>query len=188
MFRFGPRRRTAHEQTIDAEHLAGLAANPAGTSLYSVVVGSPTQQLTTPYAIVRSVIDPATGKLSNSVAEATYQLDSNASGNDCYLSVLGFNSSGSVLYDGIFCGGPHGSGSTTYNQRSVDLQTGPARFKSDAEVTVGRHCWAPLAFAGAGRNARPAYLITPRPAPSINRISKSTSSPRFFSAFSFSRA
>lgn len=28
------------------------------------------------------------------------------------------------MYDGIFCSGPHASGSATYNQRSVDPPTG----------------------------------------------------------------
>jgi hypothetical protein len=111
-------------QATNAGQLAGLMVNPGGTFLYSVAVGPIGKELTRQYVIVRNVIDPATGKLSQPVTEATYQLDSDASGNDCNLALLGFNPAGTMMYDGIFCGGPHASGSSTYNQRTVDLQTG----------------------------------------------------------------
>lgn len=109
----------------DAGQLYNLQVNPPGTFLYSVAVGPvQQQQQTTQYAIVRNVIDPATGKLSQPLNEATYQLETGSSSNDCYLSILGFNPAGTIMYDAILCSGPHGSGSSTYNQRSVDLQTG----------------------------------------------------------------
>lgn len=114
---------SAPVQTMNPGHRSKLVVNPAGTFLYSVAMG-PLGQNTTQFAIVRNVIDPATGKLSRPLAEATYQLDTQSSGNDCYLSVVGFNPAGTTMYDGILCSGPHGSGSSTYNQRSVDLQTG----------------------------------------------------------------
>jgi hypothetical protein len=111
-------------QSMSAGQLLGIAINPTSTFFYSVAVGTPGQQYMTPYSIVRNVIDPTTGSLSQPVTEATYQLDSDTSGNDCYLSVLGFNPAGTTMYDAILCSGPHGSGSETFNQRSVDLQTG----------------------------------------------------------------
>jgi hypothetical protein len=58
------------------------------------------------------------------VTDATYALDNDPSGNDCNLDILGFNPAGTTLYDEIFCSGPHGSGSETFNQRTVDSQTG----------------------------------------------------------------
>jgi hypothetical protein len=111
-------------QQLKATHLSELVVDPSGKFLYRIAVGATSQQLTTPYAIVRNSINPENGKLSAPVTEATYTLNSNVSGNDCYLSVLGFNAAGTTMYDGIFCSGPHGSGSTTYNQRSVNPQTG----------------------------------------------------------------
>lgn len=111
-------------QQLKAAHLSELVVNPSGKFLYRISVGPTSQQFTTPYAVVRNSINPQNGKLSAPITEATYTLDSNVSGNDCYLSVLGFNAAGTTMYDGIFCSGPHGSGSTTYNQRTVDLQTG----------------------------------------------------------------
>jgi len=111
-------------QQLKVAHLSGLVVHPSGKFLYRISVGPTSAQLTTPYAIVRNLINFENGKLSAPVTEATYTLDSNVTGNDCYLWVLGFNAAGTTMYDGIFCSGPHGSGSTTYNQRSVDLQTG----------------------------------------------------------------
>lgn len=114
---------SAPAQTLNASHVEALAANPGANFLYSVIVGPP-GQTTTEYAIVRSTINPANGTLSRSAAEATYQLDSVVSANDCYLSLMGFNPAGTMMYDAILCSGPHGSGSGTYNQRTVNLQTG----------------------------------------------------------------
>jgi hypothetical protein len=112
-------------QTVNVGQLEGLVVNPAGTFLYVVKVGPVNQeQQTTQFSIVRNVIDPAMGRLSQPVTEATYQIDTAITGNDCYLSVPGFNPAGTVMYDGIICTGPYGAGSSTYNQRSVNLQTG----------------------------------------------------------------
>ena len=110
-------------QATNANQLTGVAISPAGTFFYSVAVGT-TGQYTTNYAIVRNVISPVNGSLSQPVTEATYTLDSNPSGNDCGLEILGFNPAGTTLYDAILCSGPHGSGSETFNQRSVDVQSG----------------------------------------------------------------
>jgi hypothetical protein len=111
-------------QAMNAGQLAALVVNPAGTFLYSVAIGPTGPNYTTPFSIVRNVIHPSNGTLSQSVTEATYQLDTDASGNDCYLEVLGFNPAGTTMYDAIQCGGPHASGSETFNQRTVDLQSG----------------------------------------------------------------
>ena len=112
-------------QATNANQLGGLAVNPAGTFFYSVAIGTTGPLYTTNYAIVRNVINPANGSLSQPVTEATYTLDSDPSGNDCNLDILGFNPAGTTLYDEIFCSGPHGSGSVTFNQRTVDLSLGP---------------------------------------------------------------
>jgi hypothetical protein len=111
-------------QAMDASRLGSLAVNPSGTLLYSVTVGPPQQNGTTRFAIVRHAIDPATGKLSQRMTEATYTLDTYPSGNDCGLSIVGFNRSGTTMYDAVSCSGPHASGSLTYYERSVDSQTG----------------------------------------------------------------
>jgi hypothetical protein len=111
-------------QTSNAGHLSNLVVNPAGKFLYSVAIGPPTQQEITQFSIVRNVIDPATGTLSRPATEATYQLDTQSSGEDCYLSIVAFNPTGTIMYDAILCNSPHASGSLTYNERSVDLQTG----------------------------------------------------------------
>ena len=111
-------------QQLKATQSYGLVPDPSGKFLYSIAAGPTSPQFVTPYAIVRNLINPENGKLSSPVTEAKYQLDSDPSGNDCSLSVLGFNVAGTTMYDGIFCYGPHASATITYNQRSVDPQTG----------------------------------------------------------------
>jgi hypothetical protein len=111
-------------QSTKATQLIQAEINPAGTFFYSVSVGPTGPLLTTNYDIVRNVINQTNGALSQPVTEAVYTLDSDVSGNDCYLELLGFNPAGTTLYDGILCSGPHGSGAETFNQRSVDPQTG----------------------------------------------------------------
>lgn len=110
-------------QATNANQFMGVAINPAATFFYSVAVG-PAGPQTTNYSIVRSVINPANGSLSQPVTETTYALDNDLSGEDCGLEILGFNPTGTTLYDEIFCSSPHASGSETFNQRSVNLQTG----------------------------------------------------------------
>ncbi len=109
-------------QATQANQLSQLIVNPAGTFLYSIAMGPVTE--TTQFSIVRNVVNPANGTLNTPVTEATYQLDTVISGDDCGLTIAGFNPAGTILYDAILCSSPHGSGSETYNQRSVDPQTG----------------------------------------------------------------
>jgi hypothetical protein len=112
-------------QTAKASQLSSPEVNPSGTFFYAAAVGPTNQQTqTTQFSIMRNVINPSNGALSAPVAAATYELETGSSSNDCYLALVGFNPAGTTMYDGIICSGPHGSGSLTYNERSVDLQTG----------------------------------------------------------------
>ncbi len=109
-------------QTVNAPQLYWEAiAHPSGRFLYTLAVGHGSGG-TTPYAIVGHQIDENDGRLSQPVKEATYQLDSGTS--FCNPWIMGFNASGSIMYDAILCSYPHGSGGATYNERSVDLKTG----------------------------------------------------------------
>ena len=109
-------------QKVNARHLYfEVIAHPRGKFLYSLESGTGSNGMT-PYAMVRSMIDGNNGKLGPGVSEATYDLASNTS--FCNPWILGFNASGTVMYDEIFCSDPHGTGDATYNQRAVDLQTG----------------------------------------------------------------
>jgi hypothetical protein len=110
-------------QQISIKPLIGLVAHPDGKFLYSVEMG-PSNGQTSPFAIVRNLIDQSNGRLGASATEAKYVLDTESSGNDCYLAILGFNHAGTTMYDAILCSGPHGSGTSTYYEREVDLQTG----------------------------------------------------------------
>jgi hypothetical protein len=112
-------------QQVTAQQLSGVWVHPSGQFLYSIVLGPENQrQQTTPYSIVRNVVNSENGKLSQAVTEASYTLETGSSSNNCYLWIFGFSPTGTTMYDGILCSGPHGSGSSTYDQRSVDLQKG----------------------------------------------------------------
>ncbi len=110
-------------QKLGAARLSGWAIDPNGEYLYGVKQGTSNGE-TTLFTVLRTLIDQNDGKLSNPIIEATYRLDSYSSGNDCYLTLPGFNPAGTMMYDAILCSGPHGSGSSTYNERSVNSQTG----------------------------------------------------------------
>jgi hypothetical protein len=116
---------TTPVQQVKAQQLSGMWVHPNGKFLYSIAVGAENQkQQTTPYSIVRNLVNSENGKLSQATSEADYTLETGSSSNNCYLWIFGFNPTGTMMYDGILCSGPHGSGSATYNQRTVDLETG----------------------------------------------------------------
>jgi hypothetical protein len=112
---------TAPVQKISAQWLAGMAMHPSGQFLYAVAVGSSPTGIT-PYAINRYLINQTNGKLSESITEATYHLESGTS--YCSPTIMGFNTSGTLMYDAVYCSYPHGTSAATYYARSVDLQTG----------------------------------------------------------------
>jgi len=111
-------------QRIDANSLyGGVAIDPKANFLYAIYAAPGAPYYTT-YTIRRFVIDPNTGRISQSQAEATYSLPNGAEGTEyCGLIILGFNPAGTRLYDEVSCG-YHGGASATYNERGVNLQTG----------------------------------------------------------------
>jgi len=110
-------------QTLGAKGIYTPLVDPNDKFLYVVHQGTVGTQYTT-YTIVRYVINPATGKISQPVTEATYKLDSAVSGLYCSLFLDGMNTTGTMLYDAIFCSYPYGGAEATYNERSVDPLTG----------------------------------------------------------------
>ncbi len=110
-------------QTLKATGLSGLSVDPASNFLYAVYVGQAGAQ-TTPYVIRRYVMSPTTGKISQPVTEAKYELASGAGGGElCSLAIPGVADGGTIMYDEILCSFPGGA-SATYNQRTVNTQTG----------------------------------------------------------------
>ena len=92
-------------QTLNATAVGGIVIDPKGNFLYTEVAGTQGPE-TTPYAIERYVMDPATGKIGQSVVEAKYELDSFEGGQFCNLGILGVNPAGTELYDAIPCSNP----------------------------------------------------------------------------------
>jgi hypothetical protein len=110
-------------QTLTAKGDFFFQVNPTGKFLYLVHQGPIGSQYTL-YFIVRFVIDPSTGKISQPVTEAKYKLDSYASGLYCSLVINGMSPAGTKLYDTISCSYPHGGTRETYYERTVDPTTG----------------------------------------------------------------
>ncbi len=111
-------------QIVIANQLFGnLIVHPGGQFMYAVAVGPVYAGPTANYEIVRNLIDPNNGKISQPVTEASYNLPDFTSAGFCTLNILGFNPAGDTMYDDIFCIYPFNF-SATYNQRSVNLQTG----------------------------------------------------------------
>ncbi len=110
-------------QSISLNRVYSLQMDPNGKFLYVVYEGTPRDSYTY-YYIVRSLVDSTTGKLSQPVPLAKYKLDTMGSGLYCSLSIFGMNAAGTKLYDQITCGYPHGGAEATYNERTVDPQTG----------------------------------------------------------------
>lgn len=108
-------------QKLSDNALFGMAMHPSGRFLYTIDMGTFNGR-TVPYRILRSLIDENNGKISRNVLEATYHLDAGTS--SCSLALLGFNNSGTTMYDAVFCSYPHGTSAATYYERTVDLQTG----------------------------------------------------------------
>jgi hypothetical protein len=110
-------------QILDAHGLISMLADPKGTFFYVVRAGQTGPQFT-PYSLLRYTMNASTGKINQPVVEANYQLDSGTGGSQlCTLGILGMNAAGTELYDEIFCS-YHGGDSATYNERTVNTQTG----------------------------------------------------------------
>ena len=107
-------------QSISAQNLFSPLVDPTNMFLYLVHQGTIGQY--TNYTIIRYMIDPTTGKITQPVTEAKYRLNTNAL--YCWLFVFGMHAGGTKLYDQISCGYPHGGSRASYFERTVDPQTG----------------------------------------------------------------
>jgi hypothetical protein len=112
-------------QEFNVKNFNGLRVDPKASFAYAVFEGVDDDgSYTTPWYIRRYAIDPASGKLSQPRLEATYSLDNGAEGTTfCWLSLLGFKSSGTSLYDEMQCSA-EGAEDATYNERTVNLTNG----------------------------------------------------------------
>jgi len=109
-------------QTMKVNGLWGLQLDPHANFAYAVFA-SPYTGFQSTFSIRRYVVDPATGRLSQMAIQASYQLSTDSSGEDCWLVLDGFNPAGTMLYDEIACGN-HDTEGGTYYERSLDPKTG----------------------------------------------------------------
>jgi len=108
-------------QTLDVLAFSSPFVDPTGKFFYAVHRGTVGVNTTT-YTIARYLINATTGRLSQPVTEAKYSLPTNAL--YCSLGIFGMNAAGTMMYDDISCGYPHGGAEVTYNERTVDPTTG----------------------------------------------------------------
>jgi hypothetical protein len=109
-------------QTLTANGLQNFVFDPVSNFVYASFAG-PQGSDTTHYAIMRYVMDPATGRLTQPVVEATYSLASSEGGLFCSLGIMNVNPAGTELYDQIPCSEPF-SLQATYNERAINTSTG----------------------------------------------------------------
>jgi hypothetical protein len=110
-------------EVINANALYNLQFDPQANFLYATYL-FPSGPYNNLYEIRRFVVDPGTGRISQSQVEAKYTLPNGSGGTtSCGLAFFAFNASGSKLYDYVDCGF-HGGSSATYYERTVNLQTG----------------------------------------------------------------
>jgi hypothetical protein len=111
-------------QVINAKGLYDLAIDRNTGFLYAIYEFPNANPEYTNYTISRFVVNPSTGAISQRLLEAKYKMPSGVGGSEaCGLWIFGFNGAGTKFYDQVLCS-YHGGYSETYNQRSVNLQTG----------------------------------------------------------------
>jgi hypothetical protein len=111
-------------QRISLTGFYGLQVDPHAYFAYIVSAYPIGQTYNSTFYIRRYRIDPVTGALNSSEAEAKYVLPNGAEGTtECYVQLYGFNPSASELYDAVGCIG-HDGETITYNQRILNSQTG----------------------------------------------------------------
>jgi len=109
-------------QMLYAKSLKSLQLDPNGKFLYAVYATPIDYGNKTTYSIRRFAINPANGAISQPVVEGKYTLYS-YDAYSCSVSITGFNSNATELYDNVYCGtheGPH----ATYYERTFNSTSG----------------------------------------------------------------
>ena len=108
-------------QKLYAENLKSLLVDPNGNYLYAVYT-VPTSSTMSASTIRRFVVNPANGAISQPLTQAKYTLHTQDAYN-CTLTLTGFNSTASQLYDQVYCG-THEGPYANYYERTVNSTTG----------------------------------------------------------------
>jgi hypothetical protein len=109
-------------QKLYAKNLKGLQIDPNANFFYAVYATPVDQGNEMAETIHRFLINPNNGAVSGSVIEGKYTL-MNISGYSCDLSLTGFNSNATELYDQVYCSTHEGS-YANYYERTVNSSTG----------------------------------------------------------------
>jgi hypothetical protein len=109
-------------QKLYANNLKSLQIDPKANFLYAVYATPVDQGNQMAETIHRFLINPNNGAVSGSAIEGKYTL-MNISGYSCSLSLTGFNSNATELYDQVYCQ-THEGPYANYYERTVNSTTG----------------------------------------------------------------
>jgi hypothetical protein len=110
-------------QEITVKGFWGMQLDPLSNFAYLVSKSPTNASYQATYSLLRYLVDPASGRLSQPVVEATYLLFDNPSGADCGLELSGFNPAATTFYDAVICNN-HDNNTGTYYKRTLNSQTG----------------------------------------------------------------
>src|SRR6202140_81775 len=109
-------------QKLYANNLKRLQIDPKANFLYAVYATPTDQGNEMVETIHRFLVNPNNGAVSGSAIEGKYTL-MNISGYSCNLSLTGFNSNATELYDQVYCQ-THEGPYANYYERTVNSTTG----------------------------------------------------------------
>lgn len=110
-------------QSVAATYQGSMFVHPSGRFLYDVRMGThvDTQQ-NLAWSIYRYEVNPADGRLTSVVNEATYHLPAQGT-NYCSLAIAAMNIIGTKIFNNVFCG-THAGLNGWDDERILDPQTG----------------------------------------------------------------
>jgi hypothetical protein len=108
-------------QTLYAKPLKSLQIDPTGNFLYAIYT-SPISSTESVSTIRRFVVSPTNGAISQSLTQAKYTLHTQDVIN-CTLTITGFNSTATELYDQVYCG-THEGPYANYYERTFNATGG----------------------------------------------------------------
>jgi hypothetical protein len=110
-------------QEMTVKGFWGLEFDPLSNFAYLVSKSPNNGSYQATYSLLRYLVDPVSGRLSQPLVEATYLLFDDPSGADCGLELFGFNPAATTFYDAVICNN-HDNNTGTYYERTLNSQTG----------------------------------------------------------------
>jgi len=110
-------------QEMTVQGLWGLEFDPGANFAYLVSKSGNSGSYQATYSLLRYLVNPVSGRLSQPLLQATYVLPDDPSGAYCGLELFGFNPAATTFYDAVICNN-HDNNTGTYYERTLNSQTG----------------------------------------------------------------